>query len=160
MGSLNAQEPVFPDDFVGQWVGELEIYTKSSNPQKLEMEIQISKSNHLDTLYYTLKYINAEVVDQRDYLIIKDSQNSSIVKIDEQNGIILDMEQFGNKWISVFRVDNSMIHFHLTIFEHQMIVEVFSISQIDTRITGGNDDIPTIAIMKNSVYQRALLMKI
>jgi hypothetical protein len=156
--SICAQELIFPDDLIGHYNGELEIFESNGIVKKLDMEIHLDKHNN-DTFSYTLKYITDQVVDQRDYFIIKDPHNTHLVKIDEQNGIVLDLEQFCNKWISVFRIYDSQIHFHLTVNENQIVIEVFSLELKDIRLTGGIDDIPGIAILKNSVYQRAVLIK-
>src|SRR5690606_20810159 len=95
--SICAQELIFPDNFTGRWKGELNIIDNNGHIKNLDMEIHIFNTASIDTFYYTLIYQNDQILDQRDYLIIKDQSNPRILFIDEKNGIVLEMEQFGNK---------------------------------------------------------------
>ena len=100
--------PVFPDDWLGVWEGELRLGKHDDTTvRKFAMTLQIQETDTAGTWDWIITYGEGEQADVREYsLVAKDSSYTHFV-IDEHNSIILDQYRIGNRMYSRFSVDST-----------------------------------------------------
>jgi len=155
--SAFAQAIDFPEAYTGLWSGNLDIYRGVALIKSIDMEIEISKTD-MDSIYgYTIRYIEPGRRDVRDYLIIVSDKKNGKFIVDEQNSIKLEMDMFANKLISSFDIDGSQIHFMYTLDGDQITLEVISGSGTPAVFTGAEMEAPSVGILRQNIYQKAIL---
>lgn len=157
---LRAQETEqhFPDAWIGEWGGELKIYSGQGLAQTLEMELHISALEK-GKWGWTIIYKGDEV-DERNYeLNIKDASKGHYV-IDEQNSILLDAFYLGNTLVSRFSVNNSLLMINYTFESDRVVFDVFSGNK-DTSVVTGEEitQVKEIRSYQMGTRQRAVLLK-
>jgi hypothetical protein len=153
------QSPNFPDSYLGLWNGPLEIFRGPVLIKSLDMEMEISRTE-IDSIYnYSIRYIEPGRRDVRDYqIIVADKKNGKFI-VDELNSIKLEMDLFANKLISSFEIEGSHIHFMYSLEADKIILEVISGSGIPAVFTGAEMEAPEVGIIRQNVYQKAVLTK-
>lgn len=108
--SIYSQTGFNPEDWYGEWKGKLEIL-KTGVPefQNVDMELHISKTTSKDTLNFTIIYKSSTINQERKYKLIALDAERGLFKLDENNGIILDMNYFGTGLYSTFEVQGILI---------------------------------------------------
>ncbi len=156
----NAQSPVFPKDWTGNWKGELQWFkTGNPVPQKVQMELRIQPTDSTNKYTWNLIY-GAITEDNRPYFLLpKDSSGIHWV-IDENNGIILDEYWIGNKLCGMFTVMNATIISKYWLEGEELIMEMLTIGAKPLVTTGkGNDDSPLVDSYRVNGYQLARLRR-
>ncbi len=154
----------FPDDWLGQWTGDLSIYNKDGESIKLKMELGLDPVKE-DSLYsWVLKYITENNVDEREYFLKKGSEQRNHWIIDEDNGILLDGYVLNNAYYVLFNVANNRIQTSYTISNENLIFENL-VSRVEKIDSSGGEMLDSIAIPSVHSYlvtglQRARLSKI
>ena len=154
---LSAQTPghSFPSDWFGKWEGTLEIFSGPNLVDSIPMTLEIDSLQSSQAIKYFITYGEGEDALRPYYLYAVDTANGHY-RLDENNGIVIDMYVLGNQLVSHFEVMNSYIQtasyrsgadLHYLIYSGSM--ESSSISG-DTII--GSDTIPPVQIIS---YARA-----
>ena len=150
-------EKSFPDSWLGEWAGQLEIYGPQGVLQSLEMELHISEQEGEGSWGWTIIY-KGETTDERKYeLQLKDPAKSHYV-IDEKNSILLDGYFLGNTLVTRFSVNRSLLMINYTFEEGQIIFDVFS-GSLDTSVKTGEEitQVEEIRSYQIGNRQRAIL---
>jgi len=153
----------FPEDYLGQWEGTLDIYSGNRKIMDVQMSLFIDETNKKDTFLYNLVYKGeGQEPDTRNYLLIVEDKENGKYKIDEQNTVVLPMQLFGRKLISSFVVEGSAVHFLYTLMNQQIWVEVISGPYDQATFTGADPDlgVPQVGIINNQIFQSGILTRI
>jgi hypothetical protein len=155
-----SQGPSFPQDWIGNWKGELHWYKGTAKePRKIDMELRIRPADSSHTYSWQIVY-GSESQDNRPYtLIAKDTAKGHWV-IDEHNGIMLDQFFVANKFCGAFTIGNNTIVNNYWLENGKLLVEFYSISAKPIATTGkGTEESPVVDSYKVATYQRAVLIK-
>lgn len=155
--------PSFPDDFVGDWAGELEIFNAEGKRMSVPMELIIQPIN--DTSYtYTIIYGEDKVAGKRDYIIVRGADGPHHWVCDEQNTILLDGYYLGGVYQSVFTVAGNYLTSDLEFRGDQLLYSIRSGEEAPVRTTGDSgrseEKIPAVNSFSVKGFQRALLSKL
>jgi len=150
----------FPEDYIGQWEGNLEIFSGNKMIMEVKMSLLIDETSQKDTFRYNLIYQGAgQEPDVRNYLLIVEDRENGRYKIDEQNTVVLPMQLFGRKLVSSFVVEGSVVHFIYDLKEDAILVEVLSGPYEQATFTGEDLGIPQVGILNNQIFQTGLLKR-
>lgn len=152
----NAQNINFPGDYAGTWKGTLEIYG-TSGIRTVPMELQIAATENTSRWIWKTTYDNKDV---RDYELVVVDAAKGKYQIDENNGILLDLQLFGNKSFSCFEVQGYQLYNSYTFSKDTIIFEITT-STINQAIKSGNgtEESPTVTSYPQTGYQKAILSK-
>lgn len=150
----------FPEDYIGQWEGNLEIYSGNKMIMEVKMSLLIDETTQKDTFLYNLVYQGAgQEPDIRNYLLIVEDRELGKYKIDEQNTVVLPMQMFGKKLVSSFVVEGSIVHFIYNLQKDAILVEVLSGPYDQATFTGEELGVPQVGILNNQIFQTGLLTR-
>ena len=152
--------PQFPDDFTGNWKGELAWFPVGKPAQRVPMQLLIQPS--ADTAgHFTWHIIyNDQSKDSRPYQLKPVDTLTGHWLIDERNGILLDQYWVGNRFSGAFSVSNATIVNTYYIEDDKMIVEFISYPLKSVRTSGkGNKEIPFVESYAVKSFQRAVLSR-
>jgi hypothetical protein len=150
----------FPEDFIGNWAGELEWHLTGKPVQKVHMELIIRPSKDSAGQYsWNLIYGSASS-DNRPYILKAVDTSNGHWQIDEVNGIILDQFWIAHRFIGSFTVGNSTIVNNYWIENGQLMVEFISYVARPLATTGkGTNDSPKVDSYTIRSYQKAALSR-
>jgi hypothetical protein len=156
----------FPKDWVGNWTGELEIFS-ATGIQKVPMWVDIAS---IDTstqgrYRFGLTYVSKDK-DNRPYEVVPIDTAKGIWAVDEKNSIVMEGYVRGPKYICWFVVQNSRV---LSTYELQedgtLVFEITAGREKPVSSTGNTlpegekDSIPVVLTYPIGVFQRAILHK-
>lgn len=153
----------FPEDWLGNWDGNLEIFNKGKKTMDIRMRIIHEQINNSDSIRWAIIYGEDSIKGIRDYLLLPDKNVSNHYLVDERNSIILDGYVHDNSYISAFEIQNNYLLSKYSRENDELIFEIFSHSTKPISITGGqvvNQD--TISFVKSfdvGTYQKAVLKR-
>lgn len=164
-GSLNK----FPDDWLGVWQGELEIYSGQNLLQKVPMKMEHLATDSNDVYVWALIYGQNEAMGRRDYRLLPVDKSRGHWMIDEQNSIILDAYVYENQLISNFSIidkdpqkNTNLISSYRLEGDH-MVFEIMVFGGTPARKSGeteaNHEKIPQVYAHPVRGYQRAVLKK-
>lgn len=164
--SINSfsQNNSFPNTFVGEWSGNLEIMGVDSTSMNVQMSLSIEVTEN-DSIYKweTTYVLSDSIQDTRSYELVLVDKSTGHYVIDEKNSIVMDAYYKNNTLTSFFSVMESFILFSYTLEGNSMVVDVFSAPTKSVGITGGNEidgeEIPEVNSFKIIGRQRAVLAK-
>lgn len=154
----------FPEDWIGVYEGEMEWYSNGRLNAKIPLRVEVYKVDSLEntwgwrSTYDSTEAVPYEVV--KDYLVIqKDTSIEHKYVMDEQNGILLDMNLIDNTFYTSFEVasnrilsTNKLIHDKLY---HELIMSPVTKNR-ETFATEGQDTF-FVDGMQEVVIQKAIL---
>jgi hypothetical protein len=155
---------IFPDDWLGIWEGNLDIYKNQQIVQSVSMRLEHLASDSAGVYIWAITYGDDTVSGRRPYeLKTKDVSKGHFI-VDEKNGILIDGFVFGNKYISHFEVMGNQL---TSIYErsgNHLIFEIIVNKTIPSSTTGniktdGNETIPEVKSFPVTGYQKAILNK-
>ena len=152
----------FPESWVGEWTGELEIWKGSTVVQKLPMNMSIVPIENSGDFHWKTTF-GDQAETTKPYLLKTTDKDKGLYVIDEQNSIIIESYLFDQKLVSWYVVMENLI---LATFEKQgdqIVFEILAGSEKPVSVTGGEkvgeDEIPEVKTMPFSVMQRAFLSR-
>ncbi|MEM6395976.1 MAG: hypothetical protein AAF741_06485 [Bacteroidota bacterium] len=151
--------PVFPDDFLGRWSGDLNIWRGDGLAQSIGMQLHIEPVD--DTTYtYTIRYGED---DEREYLLKEKDRAKGLWYIDEQNGIYLDGYYVGGKFFEGFGVMDTRLMATLELRGDELLYEITSGPEGPVRSSGDTiideEEIPEVFSYEMSTFHRATLAR-
>jgi hypothetical protein len=152
----------FPKDWIGNYQGELQIYSVDSTRMNIDMKLAIAKKT--DSIYnWIITYNIKGKEDIRAYeLDIVDTKKGHYI-IDEKNSIKIDAFYRNKIFTSFFKVMNSYIVATYTKENKNIIFEIISATDKNTTTTGNtkfNDKtIPEVITYFVNGRQKAILKK-
>ena len=137
----------FPQDFVGDWEGQITVYGAEGPRQTVRMELLIQPIT--DSSYtYVIIYGEDREAGRRDYVIKRGPDGPHHWVCDERNSILLDGYYIGGIYQSVFTVMGSTL---VTNLEHRgdhLWMTFQSVATEPTRSTGDTivegEEIPVV----------------
>jgi hypothetical protein len=154
----------FPEDWVGNWLGSLDIYNAMGKQQTVAMELEISKIDTSVNRYVcALIYGKDREKGRRPYeLILAEPEKGHYIN-DEKNSILMDEYYIGNVLYCSFVVENnyltsrfekigSSIHYEIT------VADTRAINITGNQIVAG-DTIPSVISYRIKSVQKAILKK-
>ena len=147
------------EDWMGHYKGELYAYSLKGDTTQYHMEMDIAPKTD-SSCHFTIIYGEDSLRQERKYTLIQKSPYS--LKLDEHNGIILDMTLIHGTLYSVFEVQENLLHVSYTLTDDGIVFELSS--SIKGKETGGTstakgEEIPLVQSYFTSVYQFAHLKK-
>lgn len=136
----NAQTPIstFPDDWMGDWYGNMSIYNAKGKAQELNMELHLAETDSAGRWQWTLVYEVDTVRDERKYeLVAADAEKGHYI-IDEKNSILLDSYLYRNVLTSRFSVNNSLLIVNYTFHSDRIEFQIL-FGGLDKVITTGEE---------------------
>ena len=155
---LNAQDKVFPDDYLGVYKGDL-VITSSKGKQSLPMEFHLEVTDSTDL--YTYKFIvlvNNKSSEKNYTLKVKDKSKGEFL-IDENNGIVLSANYIGDTLYSVFDVESSLITTTETFYDDKMVFKIVYSDMTDKTSNDNGADAVKVTNYPVTVIQKAILTK-
>ncbi|HHH50745.1 MAG TPA: hypothetical protein ENK52_07190 [Saprospiraceae bacterium] len=153
----------FPNSWLGEWKGSLDIFGAEGKKQTLAMQLHILPIENTDRYSWTIIYGDDLEKGKRAYELITIDSTKGIYSIDEKNTINLECYFFKDKLFSRYDVMNNLI---LVTYEKQgdkMIFEVISGKHKEVSTTGNTthegEEIPPVKTYPIGVMQRAVLNK-
>ena len=156
---------LFPDDWLGEWRGELSIWNQGKKSMTVPMVVRNFPTIHSDTLEWALIYGEDEVKGLRAYYLIIDTLQDNHFVVDERNSIFLDGYVHDNVYVSNFNVmGNEITSVYKLLNKDQMSFEIFFNKDEPISTSGntvnGSDTIPEVSSFPVLTYQRAYLKKV
>ena len=159
--SFGQAEDRFPNTWIGQWHGELAIYSNSQKVKTIPMKLVIERSDNTKEYKWHITYGSDSLTDVRPYkLIVKDDEKGKYL-IDEGNGIELEAYLVNEKLICIFEVMASRLVITYSKRKNQIDFEVFSFPKDEYVISGGVEttegNVPQVKSFSLRGYQYAEL---
>ena len=156
--SLPALAQDFPKNFVGHWEGTLEWHQAGNPvPRKVRMQLVIQPADTLGQYTWQIIY-GAGGEDNRPYLLKPVDTAKGHWVVDERNGILLDQFWVGQRFTSVFSVQNSTILDSYYIENGKLVAEFYSYTAKPLQRSGkGTDESPFVDSFATKAYQRAVM---
>lgn len=148
----------FPEEWIGKWEGQLNIYNAKGKTMDLHMGLNILPIEG-DKYTFTIIYGEGEKAQERKYEIFPKDTALGHYMVDEKNSIILDDFLLGNTLYSRFEVTNNLLLASYERGEGTITFEVISGSVEPMNETGGLDSIPKVNSYKIGVAQKAVLKR-
>lgn len=159
----------FPDDWLGVWQGELEIYSGQTIVQKVPMKLEHLASDSADVYVWALIYGKDEEKGRRDYRLLPVDKSRGHWIIDEQNSILLDAYVYENQLISNFSIidkdpqKNTNLISSYRLDGDYLVFEIMVFAGNPVRKSGetesSQENIPLVYAYPVRGYQRAVLKK-
>lgn len=153
----------FPDSWVGDYAGELEIYGVDAIKMKVQMKLEVQpKSDSIYTWHLIYKFNGNE--DKRMYeLQIIDAEKGHYM-IDEKNTILIDGYYRMGIFTSFFEVQESFIISTYKKKDDDLIFEIIAATRKDATLSGDQEHdgnpIPKVVTYPVNGRQKAVLRKI
>lgn len=153
------------DPWIGEWVGSLEIYNTKGLAQTLNMRVKHFKTDTAEVFGWYLIYGDDLEKGTRAYYLKTINEEEGHYQVDEKNSIFLDTYMIGNKMISTFDVDGSLISSIYTLMDDgDMMFEILYANTKNANESGDTtyegEDIPLVLSYKAGGYQKAILKPI
>ncbi len=150
--------------WLGEWEGTLYIYKNNEKPKEVKMEVRHFTTDTLGTYGWFLIYGEDKIAGRRSYFLKTIDEDKGHYTVDEKNSIFLDTYMIGNKMISTFDVEGSLISSIYTLLnKEEMMFEIIYSNTNDANISGGSEvedeEIPKVLSYKVGTYQKAILKK-
>ena len=149
-----------PKEWMGHYKGDLTSYNLKGDKSQFGMELILSEKKD-STYNFTIIYHVKDTTQERAYILIPDGKNK--FKLDELNGIIVDINLLHNRLVSFFEVQKNFIHVSY-IFGNDLLKFELTSSTLGA-ITGGvsnneEEEIPLVQSFKTVAYQVAILKRV
>ncbi len=157
------KEDNFPDDWVGEYQGNLDIFSVDSIKRTFNMKLSIIKKT--DSMYsWVIEYDINGKKDIRPYeLLVVDKQTGHYL-IDEKNSIKIDGFYRYKTFNSLFKVMGNYIVSSYEKKKDSIIFEILSASDKNKTITGNGihngEDIPEVTTNFITGRQKAVLVRL
>jgi hypothetical protein len=153
----------FPDSWVGNYKGELEIYGKNDVRMLVNMQLEIQPKTDSLFTWYMIYEMNGNP-DKRMYELKILDKDKGHYLIDEKNTILIDGYYHLNRFTSMFEVMGSYIVTTYTMENEALVFEIIAGSMKAPRVTGNQEhegnDIPEVKTYSVNGRQKAVLYKV
>jgi len=160
--SNEEQTAKFPEGWLGQWSGTLDIIRGAGKVQSLPMKMQIQATDK-EGEYNWLTTFGDKAETAKPYLLKTVDAANGLYIIDEQNSIVIETYLFDNKLVSWYVVQGNLI---LASFEKRganIVFEILAGTEKEVSITGetevDGEAIPAVKTLPFNVMQRATLTR-
>jgi len=157
----NAQEKTtqFPTDYLGIYKGDLKIESVRG-AKEIGMEFHLNTTEKTDHYQYMLIYIFDGKRQERKYTLVTKNATKGQYILDENNGILIDAQLFGNTLYFMFKVEATIITTTLRFYKDDMNFEITASSKDKKNVTGQeNKDVSEVVSYPITTVQKAHLLK-
>ena len=153
----------FPQSWLGQWEGDLNIYRENKLVQTIPMELEMAEIDTSKNYVWAIIYGEDKVAGRRSYELEILDPEKGIYRVDEKNSIKLESYLFGNKLYSQFSVMNNQLLCTYEKVGDEIVFEIIS-GSINPISTTGNqmvdgEEIPEVKAFPINVMQKATLSR-
>ena len=154
----------FPQDWLGYWEGELNIYNHTGKTMTIPMALDNAATDNDSIWTWAIIYGEDTIAGRRDYeLNVVDASKGHYV-VDEKNSILIDAYLLDNNLMSTFNVAGSIIRSSYELDGEEMLFSIQMYNDKVIRTTGdtiyNGEEIPIVKSYQNAVLQKARLKKI
>ena len=163
--SLPAQSPpAFPEAWIGNWAGELEIYNARGLAQKLPMGLNIQPTDSAGVFTHEIIYGEGDNKQTRPYKLLTVDPATGHYRVDEGNSILLDAYWLGGIQVEIFSVEGSLLITTIQQTADNELLWQIIVGDLETAtITGGGEadgeKMPEVTSYKAPALQRARLVR-
>ena len=163
--ALSAQsEKSFPENWVGNWTGELEIYNAQGLQQKIFMGMHIQPTDSTGVFSWEITYGEGENKQVRPYFLQTIDAKAGHYRVDEGNSILLDAYWLGPVLVEIFSVEKSLLTTMTEQVEADVLLWQIVVGHLETTtVTGGTEvdgeEIPEVTSYLAPGLQRARLIR-
>jgi len=156
-------EYIFPDDWLGNWQGDLKIHNVNGLKQTLPMELDLSETDVPGIYTWAITYGEDSIAHKRDYVLKEIDSNKGHYVIDEKNGILIDAYHIHDELSSIFGVmGNTLVNSYRREGDELIFsIKIFPSKEI--RVSGDtimeNQKIPEVASFQHTISQIGRLQK-
>ena len=144
----------FPQDWCGQWCGELEVF--GARPRKVPMELHLEPVG--DAFTWKIIYGEGSKRQVRDYVLRVVDAAKGRFEVDEQNSIVLPATFRNGVLAQSFAVGTSALAVFVRRDDETLRFEVFAGPRERAVLTGG-DGAPKVEGFEFSTRQEAVLRR-
>ena len=161
---FSQSEKSFPESWLGNWTGELEIYGPRGVMQTFPMALNIQATDTAGIFTWEIIYGEGEKRDVRPYVLKIVDAEKGHYQVDEKNSIILDSYWLGEILVDIFSVNNALLVTTAELVEDDVLLWQIISGNLDaTSVTGGEmvegEDIPEVVSYLGPRMQRARLKR-
>jgi hypothetical protein len=154
----------FPKSWIGNYQGNLEIYTVDSIAMNIKMKLNIHALTKDTTYKWVITYFIKNEIDKREYELKVIDVKKGIYQIDEKNSILIDSYYKNEIFTSFFSVNDALIISTYSKNKDDTIsFEIISANTKQKSISGGkkhnNEEIPEVTSYLINGRQKAILYK-
>lgn len=153
----------FPEDYMGKWKGELNIFNPSGKAQTIEMGLNILPIDGSENLTFTIIYGEDKPENYRNYELITVDKEKNTYLMDEKNSILIDAYYVGGKLFQTFEVVGNLIACTLSKKGSNLYWEISSTKLDNQKVTGGQEhegeDIAEVKSYRTKVFQEGILSR-
>lgn len=159
---LASQNAAFPEDYLGVWKGELQVFNHQGLAQELPMQLHILP---LDSNRYsfTIIYGTDTLAGKRAYELVQLDKDLGLYLVDEKNTIQMEAYYIAGKLWQNFEVQGSLLNTVLWLDDDVLFWELSFGSSTPVRVSGGQmhqgEEIPPVKAFPVNGIQRARLKK-
>lgn len=161
---LAVGQKTFPASWVGNWKGQLEIFTPTGKVQEIPMELNIQPLDTTPITYtYEIVYGEDKVTGSRPYELIIVDAAKGLYQIDEKNSIKMEAYYLNGKFIQWFEVEGTLLFTTTELIGEELHWEIISGSATPVSTTGNQtldgEEIPPVHTYPVGAMQRAKLKR-
>ena len=160
---LASQNAVFPDEYIGKWAGQLQIYNGAGLVQQLPMQLHILPTDSTNRYTFTIIYGEDTLAGRRPYELLVLDQEKGLYLVDEKNTIQMEAYYIGGKLWQNFEVQGSVLNTTLWKENGDLVWELSFGSTTPASTSGGQmhegEEIPEVKAFPIQGVQRARLAR-
>lgn len=157
------KETRFPEDWLGYWEGDLEIYNADGLAQMIPMALDHQKTDTPGWYKWAIIYGEDTIKGRRDYYLKEIDAVKGFYEVDEKNGIFLRSFLLDKKLVCTFDVSGTMITTIYTLDKGLMYFEILASNLNDNKVSGdtivNGEEIPKVNSYLSTAYQKGVLIK-
>ena len=153
----------FPQDWLGEWAGTLNIYRDTGLVQTLPMQLHVHPIEESENFTWTIIYGEDLKKGARNYELQTVNASKGQYLIDEKNSIKIESYYFQNKLVSWYSVANNLIYISYEKQDDELHIEVVAGKQEAVSTTGntkdGEEEIPEVITYPVGTLQKGILKR-
>lgn len=159
--ALSETIDVFPDDWLGEWIGELKIYSGTKLKQTIEMGLTILPIDGTDRHSFIIRYGEDVEASKRRYELVTIDKEKGLFKVDEKNDIEMEAYYLGGKFFQRFEVMGNLLFGSIEKQGNRLVWEMVSGKMDPVSTTGDTiimeEEIPPVKAYPIKVFQKGVL---
>ena len=162
--SLLIGQSSFPNSWVGDWSGQLEIFNATGKLQELPMELHIHLLDTVPNAYtFQIVYGEDKITGNRPYELITLDAAKGLYLMDEKNSIKMEAYYLNGKLVQWFEVEGTLLFTTTELVGEELLWEIVSGSSTPVSTTGNEtvdgEEIPPVRTYPVGAMQRARLRR-
>ena len=153
----------FPQSWLGQWSGVLEIHKVAGNPQEVPMQLTIAATESTDLYDWRIQYGEESSADERSYQLKVVDTASGHYQVDEKNTIVIDGYLFHNTFVTAYEVMGNTIDISYEYLGDRLHFDLVMYAAEQRTVTGDSlylgEEIPAVQCYPVKVMQKAVLQR-